>query len=139
MLQRSESLEVRDNHLARSAIQSRTNGRGISNMLTGGPHLFFPLLESDLWSVRNFLTKARSALRSSLFHLLYVAHRHFRARLMVFIWRGKSAALRRGALPAARFVRALGALVFCFAFIVLIILGPRSWHGGANHGTDVRP
>src|SRR5580698_7055335 len=79
----------------------------ISNMPTGGPHLLFLLLvflflESDLWSVRNFLTKACSALRSSLFHPRYVAQRRFRARLMVFIWRGKSAALRRGALPAGR-------------------------------------
>jgi len=72
-----------------------------------GLHLLFLLLiffflESDLWSVRNFLTKARSALRSSLFHPRYVAHRRFRARFIVFIWRGKSAALRRGALPAVR-------------------------------------
>ena len=73
----------------------------------GGPHLFvllavFLFLESDFWNVRNFLTRARSALRSSLFHPRYVAHRRFRARFMVFIWRGRSAALRRGALPAAR-------------------------------------
>src|SRR5580692_5837887 len=71
-------------------------------MPTGGPHLFFLFLESDLWSVRNFLTKACSALRSSLFHPRYVAQRRFRVRLMVLIWRAKSAVRRRGALAAAR-------------------------------------
>ena len=92
-------------------------------MPAGGPHLFFRLLvflllESDLWSVRNFLTKARSALRSSLFHPRYVVQRRFRARLMVLIWRGKSALPRQDALAAACFVLALGALGFCFVFIV---------------------
>lgn len=72
--------------VAECRIRPEAKNRLNARKTVGAAHLFFlRFLARDVCNVRSFLTKARSALRSSLFHFMYVAQSRFRARLIVLI------------------------------------------------------